>query len=72
MLPDAAYHLLNKVDSCNDVRAENKTLIQATQEEINASFDDNECDTNNQTQADNPFDLLLPKGTVSITLMIMN
>ena len=42
MLPDAAYHLLNKVDSCNDVRAENKTLIQATQEEINASFDDNE------------------------------
>ncbi|KAL3788320.1 hypothetical protein ACHAWO_008549 [Cyclotella atomus] len=74
-LSDAVYYLKNKVSSCNDPQAENKTLASSTREEVlSAHIHDDDSvhqkeriylrrlQDDNQ-QHNNLFDTLLPEGT---------
>lgn len=58
ILSNAVYHLRNKVYSCHDTQARNKTLIRLLQDDESSS-----SSNNNQTEAQDIYQLLLPEGT---------
>lgn len=53
ILSNAVYHLRNKVYSCHDAQAGNKTLVRLLQDESSSD----------QTEAHDIYQLLLPEGT---------
>mmetsp|Transcript_12429 Transcript_12429/g.30383 ORF Transcript_12429/g.30383 Transcript_12429/m.30383 type:complete len:447 (-) Transcript_12429:396-1736(-) len=57
ILSDAVYHLRNKVQSCHDDQARNRTLIDFIQAETGSS-----SSGDNQTEPQDIYEMLLPKG----------
>ena len=69
-LSDAVYYLKNKVLSCNDDQAQNRTLVSLTHQEVLSARDQTKQPNlrrlQNDDQTQNLFDTLLPEGTTCL------